>query len=303
MKKEKNQRKQKIICAISPIFAVILVFFGFCAILPVNFSAEEIQVSNEWGPPERVPAPINSSEWEDGPSISPDGKSLYFTRGKDRDVKTYFSEKIAGEWSKPIPLDINMESFPTGAPHTQDGRILYFSSIRPGGIGLADIYVSQNVNGKWKDVKNLGKAINTKDMESEPFISFNNRELYFASNRRGGKGNADIWMAEKGTNGWNAPVNLGSSVNSESEETQPFVTQDGKELYFTGINRDGVPGPAIFRSVKKGEKWGEAQVVISGFVGEPTLTADRKTLFFVHIIVKSGKLKDAEIMFTRRRNN
>jgi Tol biopolymer transport system component len=269
----------------------------------MNISADDINISNEWDPPERVPNPVNSPEWEDGPSISPDGNTLYFARGRDLDVKTYVSEKIAGGWSQPIPLDINLESFPTGAPHTQDGKILYFASVRPGVVGSGDIFVSRKVNGKWKEVMNLGKPINTKDMESEPFISLDSRELYFASTRKGGKGNTDIWMAEKAKKEWSEPVNLGSPVNSELEETQPFVTQDGKELYFVAVNRKGIPGPAIFKSVKQGEKWGEVQVVISGFVGEPTLTADGKTLFFVHLIRKSGKLIDGEIMFTRRRNN
>lgn len=303
MNEVQNQNRLKIIYLFIPVLAFIATFLSSCAALPVNNYADEIKVSNEWDPPERVPYPINSPEWEDGPSISPDGRVLYFTRGRGRDVKTYFSEKIDGGWSQPIPLDINLESFPTGAPHTQYGKILYFSSIRPGTLGLGDIYVSRNVNGKWKEVKNLGKAINTKDMESEPFISSNNRVLYFASTRKGGKGKADIWMAKKAEKGWSEPVNLDSPVNSEFEETQPFVTQDGEELYFVAVNRKGVPGPAIFRSVKQGEKWGEVQVVISGFVGEPTLTADQKTLFFVHLIRKSGELIDGEIMFTRRKNN
>lgn len=303
MNEAQKKNKLKIIYLFIPVFAVITTFLIFCAILPMNFSADEINISNEWEAPERLPYPVNSPEWEDGPSISPDGKTLYFARGRDRDVKTYFSEKIAGGWSQPIPLDINLESFPTGAPHTQDGKILYFASIRPGVLGLGDIYVSRKANGKWKEVINLGKPINTKDMESEPFISLNNRELYFTSTRKGGKGNADIWMAKKAKKEWSEPVNLGSPVNSEFEETQPFVTQDGEELYFVAVNRKGVPGPAIFRSVKQGEKWGEVQVVISGFVGEPTLTADQKTLFFVHLIRKNGKLIDGEIMFTRRRNN
>jgi Tol biopolymer transport system component len=302
MNEVQNQNRLKIIYLFIPVLAVIATFLSFCALLPMNISADEIEVSSEWGPPQRVPPPVNSSEWEDGPSISPDGRVLYFTRGGDRNVKTYLSEKIAGGWSKPIPLDINLESFPTGAPHTQDGKILYFASIRPGVIGLGDIFVSRKVNGKWNEVKNLGKPVNTKDMESEPFISPNNRVLYFASTRKGGKGNVDIWMAKKSEKGWSEPVNLGSPVNSELEETQPFVTHDGKELYFMAVNRKGVPGPAIFRSVKQGEKWGEVQVVISGVVGEPTLTADKKTLFFVHLIRKGGKLVDGEIMFARRKD-
>jgi Tol biopolymer transport system component len=194
-----------------------------------------------------------------------------------------------------------MESFPTGAPHTQDGKILYLASIRPGGRGLADIYVSAPESGGWKNLTNLGPRINTPAMESEPYISPDHKELYFASTREGGKGKVDIWMAAKAHDDWGDPVNLGGPVNTEYEETQPFVTPDGKNLYFTAVNRQGVPGPAIFRSTKVGDRWGAVRLVVSGFVGEPTLTSDQKTLYFVHLLQKNGQLVDAEIMLTRRK--
>lgn len=264
-------------------------------------SGDEIRVSDEWTRPEQLPPPVSSSAWEDAPRISPDGQVLYFTRGKDRDVEGYVSRKTKDGWSQPNPLDFNLKSFPTGASHSQDDEIIYFASVRPGGYGSGDIYVSKKVNGRWTKGDNLGSPPNTKYMESEPFIASDHMTLYFASNRPGGRGKADIYMTQKKRAGWSEPVNLGSPVNSEFDDSQPFLTQDGKELYFMAVNRKGIPGPAIFRTVRIGEKWGEPEVVITGFVGEPSLTADKQILYFVHIIRKGGKLADAKIMFTHRR--
>jgi Tol biopolymer transport system component len=303
-KMQKVEFKTKKIAYTFLLFSALLTFLVInnCASSSVNNSENDIWVSKEWSPPEKLPAPVNGPEWEDGPSISPDGKVIYFSRGKEtKNIKAYMSRKDENGWSNPKPLEINVASFPTGAPHSQDEKTLYFASVRPGTYGLGDIYVCRNVNGKWDDVKNLGQTINTKDMESEPFISLDGKTLYFASTRKGGMGKADIWMAKKTESGWGKPINIGSPVNTKREETQPFVTEDGHELYFTAMNRNKIPGPAIFRSIKKGEKWGEPEVVISGFVGEPTLTANKEYLFFVHLVRSSGKLVDGEIMFVKRK--
>lgn len=305
MREMGNWKKLKIKYLIVLFGAGVLFFLSHCGgpgVSSISREVDEIKVSPEWGPVEKLPPPVNSTEWEDGPSISPDGKMIYFTRGKGREVESYVSRRVGDGWSHPTPLDFNLKSFPTGAPHTQDESVLYFASIRPGGHGSGDIYIStKKEDGRWSPGINLGKPVNTKYMESEPFISPDHMALYFASDRPGGQGKADIWMAKKKGSGWGEPINLGTPVNSSFEETQPFVTQDGRELYFTAMNRKGIPGPAIFRSTRKGDQWGEPEVVISGFVGEPTLTADKQSLYFVHIIHKGGKLLDAEIMSTKRR--
>ena len=100
---------------------------------------------------------------------------------------------------------------------------------------------------------------------------------------------------------WQPPVNLGSPINTGGEETQPFVTDDGAELYFRADNRDGIGGPAIFRSKRQGDSWSKPELVASGIVGEPTLTADKQSLYFVHIILQGSKLVGADIMVARRK--
>ena len=257
---------------------------------------EKIWISDEWNTPVNLGEPINTLKWEDAPSISPDGNILYFTIGKDRDVDSFFSIWIGNNWTEPQPHNFNLENFPDGAVHSQDNNTLYFSSIRPGGYGEGDIYIYEN-----NEVKNIGQPINTEYMESEPYISSDGKTLYFASNRPDGLGGADIWFSRKIDGNWQEPENLDTPVNSKKDETQPFLTQDGKKLYFTAINRKGVGGPAIFKSVKQGDSWSDPEKVVTNFVGEPTLTADDKFIYFVHIFVSKGKLIDADIYVAERK--
>ncbi len=214
----------------------------------------------------------------------------------------YVSKKTANGWSEPESLSINTKGFLTGAPFvTPDGKTMYFASVRPGVIGEADIYVAKNENGEWGKPDNLGAPVNTKYIETDPVLSPDGQTLYFASKRPGGKGEGDIWMSKKTATGWAEPINLGGPINTDKDENQEIFTQDGKEMYFMATNRNGVGGPAIFRSLKQDDGWSEPAVIISGFVGEPSLTADKQFLYFVHIIRKGGKLIDAEIMFSKHK--
>lgn len=136
------------------------------------------------------------------PSISQNGKRMYFTSdrsggkgGKD----LYMSELKKGKWSKPINLDISIntsgnERFPFIHP---DGT-LYFSSDGWGGLGGLDLYKALPVPGDTTGTKfgnpiNLGKAYNTSRDDFSFFANENYTEGYFASNREGGKGGDDIY--------------------------------------------------------------------------------------------------------------
>lgn len=252
----------------------------------IDKSNPEIKVYTGWQAPISV---VNTNEWEDAVSISPDGNTLYYTKGEGLDVDSYEAKLINGVFGEPTPHSFNQVGLPDGAVHTQDNTLLYFASIRADGKGSADIYTYKN-----GIIENI-EAINTEYLESEPFISADGSTLYFGSNRPGSSGDADIWFSRKVNGEWQEPENLGAPINSDKLDTQPFVTADGNELYFTSTNRNGIGGPAIFKSTKVNGAWQEPEVVISGFVGEPTLTADKSKLYFVHIFRDGSKLLDADI--------
>ena len=111
----------------------------------------------------------------------------------------------------------------------------------------ADIYMSRFNKGKWSKVEPLGKEINTKGNETHASLSADGKVLYFTSNRKGGEGDMDIYKSEQDEKGgWGKAVNLGPAVNTPYNEETPFVTDDGKKLFFSSEGHDGMGGYDIF---------------------------------------------------------
>lgn len=133
-----------------------------------------------------------------------------------------------------------------------DGLTLYFHSSNPSGFGGEDIWmVTRNdFNSNWQEPRNLGQLINTSKNEFSVSESEDGLNLYFSSDRLGGYGGYDLWVASRNSKNedWNEPKNLGASINTEVNETNPSVSIDGLELYFSdyisGKMRAGGKGKA-----------------------------------------------------------
>jgi len=117
-----------------------------------------------------------------------------------------------------------------------DGLTLYFQSVRPGGYGESDIWVTTrlNKNAPWDKVLNMGPKINSSSYDNSPWISSDGLELYFSSYRSGGYGQMDIYVTRRATKNdpWGDPVNIGPLVNSPENEYEPYVSPDGLLLLF-----------------------------------------------------------------------
>jgi Tol biopolymer transport system component len=128
---------------------------------------------------------------------------------------------------------------------SEDGLSIYFSSRRAGGCGEYDMWVTGRATTQddWGPPVNLGAIVNSSSDDFSEDISADGLELYFASNRFGGMGDSDIWVAKRTTtqDDWTMPVNLGSMINSSSGEGCPSISNDGLELYFW-TNRAGGSG-------------------------------------------------------------
>lgn len=135
----------------------------------------------------------------------------------------------ASEWSSPVNLGPVVNSgFSDFAPHPRaDGLSLYFTSTRPDSLGGEDLWVSQRAarDDPWDTPRNLGAAINTAANERSPALSSNGRLLFFATDRTGGSGGFDIWMSWRADPrddlAWEAPVNLGTGINSSATDAGP----------------------------------------------------------------------------------
>jgi len=160
------------------------------------------QQGNAWSEPQQVIG-VNSDFHDRMPSISPDGKKLYFSSnrpggyGKDDIWVSEYDEKTR-MWKSPINLGstVNSSDSEISPSIHVDGITLYFSSNRAGGVGKFDIYVTQTlVLGQWKKPQNLGTPFNSTHDDEYPTVLQSGEYIYFTSNRPGGFGGFDIYRA------------------------------------------------------------------------------------------------------------
>ncbi|HEY8558893.1 MAG TPA: hypothetical protein VIL74_00715 [Pyrinomonadaceae bacterium] len=144
----------------------------------------EKTAGGDWGEPKNLGANVNSSGYDNYPSVAADG-TLYFAsvRGDGRkDNDLYLSRLVGGEYQKAENLGsiINTpatEADPFIAP---DQSYLIICSDRAGGAGEGDLYVSFNEGGKWTALQSLGNIINTDVYEYTPLVSADGKTFYFS---------------------------------------------------------------------------------------------------------------------------
>ena len=141
-------------------------------------------------------------------------------------------------WQPPQRLDelINtLEDDYEPRPST-DGQLLYLVRGKAG--ENADIFFCARTLNGWGRAAPL-ERINSEFDDLGPEPSADGKRIYFYSDRprtgpqAGGSGGYDLWVAERSADGWQTPVNLGPSVNSEYNDYGPAITPDGKTLYFS----------------------------------------------------------------------
>lgn len=154
----------------------------------------------KWGEPENLGSPVNSSKWESQPSVSSDGKTLYFVSNRSGGLggMDIWVTQLApnGEWSVPRNLgDVINTPYSEETPFIHpDGKTLYFTSDGHPGMGEKDIYVTRKDSiGNWSTPKNLGYPINTWNDEQGLFVAASGENAYFSSDRKGGFGKLDIY--------------------------------------------------------------------------------------------------------------
>jgi hypothetical protein len=197
---------------------------------------------------------------------------------------------------------VNIQSdFPFVDPVTEfvtcfsaDGLEMYFtaSGDRPGGYGQADTCVCKraSVEDDWGPPENLGPLVNTESWDGFAFLSADGLALYFQSDRPGGYGGQDLYVARRATrtSPWEAATNLGPKVNSAQDEYTPAVSPDGLELYLQSSRDGGYGGNDLYVCTRAtpDDPWGDA-VNLGPAVNGPTwdawitLSPDGLLMFFL----------------------
>ena len=199
-------------------------------------------VSRTWVEPLGLDA-INTSHNEGAHAVSADGSMIAFTACGRSDglgsCDLYFWQRRNGVWQTPVNAGgINWKGWDAQPALTADGRGLYFSSDRPGGIGGTDIWYTERHGDRWTLPVNLGTPVNTSGNEESPFLFFDSRTLYFMSDGHHGIGDFDLFVTSKTGKSWSVPKNLGYPINTPGSEGALAIHPDREYAYFTS-DRDG----------------------------------------------------------------
>jgi len=265
---------------------------------------------SEWSEPVNLGPVINSSFLDGNAGLSPDAHTIYFVSTRPgglggNDIWMSHRQCLSCDWDAPVNLGdpINSSAGDAAPTLSDDGRMLFFFSARPGGLGLADIYVSHRVStgadgDVWGPPENLGPDVNTAAVEQgsyyvkvsgEPNASlYFNRpasngildvykvflsndgvplgpavlvpelsdpagadqkvsvrtdglELFLSAFRADGFGNFDLYVSTRhdGNDPWPAPTHLDAPINTPSIESQPNLSRDGRTLIFTSDRPGG----------------------------------------------------------------
>jgi outer membrane protein OmpA-like peptidoglycan-associated protein/tetratricopeptide (TPR) repeat protein len=214
---------------------------------------------------------VNSPYPEYLPSLTADGRRLYFTSrrpqagkepnpltgGYDEDL--YWCERDEnGRWQPAQPLGppINSDRNEGAAFFSADGQWAFITLCdRADGLGSCDIYFSELDGDRWMPPKNLGPAVNSPAWESHPSLTHDRKRLYFASSRPGGQGGSDIWYTEWKNGAWQPPINVGPPINTPGDEYSPMIAADGRTLYFASDYHPGMGGMDLFVSYLSDTGW------------------------------------------------
>ena len=234
----------------------------FASSRPGGFGGEDIYVSqretrdDEWGPAMNLGPIINTTDNEQVPAFSRDGHLMFFAsnriEGSFGGVDIWVSRREQTHddfgWQQPENLGagVNSAAIDEGPSYFENDEVgvpqLYFSSSRLSG-GPGSIFVSeQAADGSFGPavlVLELSGLGNTR----RPSVRHDGLEIFFGSERSGIPNSQDLWVATRETvfDAWSAPINLGSPLNSERVDVQPYISADRETLFFASNRPNGGP--------------------------------------------------------------
>ncbi|SDK64495.1 WD40-like Beta Propeller Repeat [Catalinimonas alkaloidigena] len=239
--------------------------------VPIDAEINILENINRDLVPERLSENVNSQYKELKPLLSPDGKTLFFSRqhhpenigGVDDPEDIWYSELDAnGEWGKAKNV---------GAP-LNNGGPNFISSVTPDGNTMIVVLGNEYAKG---DKMRAGVSISRKtadgwtkpeNLKVENLYNFNDRANFYMSNsrkvllmsieREDSRGSRDLYVSfTKDDGSWTEPLNLGDDINTAGEESSPFLAADEKTLYFSSEGHSGYGGADIFVSRRIDETW------------------------------------------------
>lgn len=221
-------------------------------------------------------------------ALSTEERRMYLYEDLTGNGDIYYSDFYNNQFNEIKLLDnkkINTEYWETHAMVSHDGSIMIFASDRPGGYGGRDLYIVRKTENGWSDPVNLGPGINGPKDEDAPFISVDNKQLYFGTNDARSMGGFDIMISELQADGtWGTARNIGYPFNSTNDDLFYTTTVDGLKGYLTSYRPDG-----------KGEK--DIYEIQNNFLGVKSTTVLKG-----EVLTTDGTLLPEELIFMAKIN-
>ncbi|HDS1510718.1 PD40 domain-containing protein [Stenotrophomonas maltophilia] len=190
------------------------------------------------GPAERFAPGVASTQYDEiRLTLSPDGKTaLWFSRNRPGGPGGYdiwISHHDGQRWRPAKPVSFNTPGRDFDPAFSADGRVVYFCSDRAGGQGGDDLYrVSLGSDGRFGEPVNLGPAVNSRADEFAPMLSPDAATLLFSSDRGGGAGGHDLYIAAM-VRGVAQPARpLSGDLNTSAQEFDATFLGDGRTVVF-----------------------------------------------------------------------
>lgn len=276
-------------------YLLVAVMFSHC----VNNTHQQNQAVNDIPYPQPFPDStaliflpdlVSKDSFDFNAAFSPDGKSFYFSRSLNKQSSIYVTHYNDGKWVEPVLVSIPGTNYSDADPAFGPDGKLYFISNRPANTSDTttdfDIWFSSPMaNGAWSIAENMG-TVNSDS--NEFYISFSEKgNLYFASSRKGGFGEEDIYVSRLINGQYIAPDNLGAAVNSPKSEYDPGISTKEDLLIFASSSRnDSFGGADLYYAKLDGNgKWQQAIHLGKNINTEsrdfcPAFSPDSKYFFF-----------------------
>lgn len=220
---------------------------------------------------------VNTGHNDYGPILSKDGKTLYFTSRRNNTTgggqnpydEVFYEDIYHAQWNteteewdsvsniglfKKVNGD-GFESLSWLSPDATTGYVTINNEAVDEKIttNSSDIFeISLNSKGQWGTPKNTSTiAINSTGFDAGATITADGNTMYFVSDRNLKKG-SDIYVSKKNGKVWGTPIALSDSINTLGNETTPFITPDGKYLFFSSDGLLGMGGYDVYVSKNLG---------------------------------------------------
>lgn len=253
------------------------------------------------------PGTISTRAVEVGLALEPDGNTMYFTRypgvwGADLGPGTiHVSRRGTGGWGAPEAAAFSGQHDDGDVSISPDGRFLLFTSTRPDRGGARSdpdiLMMSRSPEGRWGAPERLPAPVNSRAREMSPVLTANGR-LYFVSDREGGLGQGDIYVADFDGDELSEPVNLGPAINTREGEWNLTVDPQERFLIFEASRRPENRSASgdLWISHRRDRHWAAAvplaAINTEGSDLAPSISPDGHTLYYTSTRERRGTNAD-----------